>query len=195
MLKLYEAEAPAEEPITIDEAKLHLRVDGDDEDAHIMNLITAARMEAERVTWRAFCERTFVLNLDAWPGESCIALPRAPLRSVESVIYTSDAGVATTMASSDYIVSAPGNERGLIALKRQSTGWPTTTLQVVDGIELRFTAGYGDPSDVPQLFKQAMLLMIGHWYENREEVVITPGVVAVEVPLAAQGILFNNRAW
>lgn len=194
MLKIHRIAEPVEEPLTIDEAKLHLRVDGTDEDAHIMNLITAAREEAERVTHRSFITQSWRRYLDCWPATSMIPLQRAPLQSVTSVKYTDEDGAQTTLATSSYLVSANGNERGEIRFKR-SFSYPSVTLQEVDAIEVEFVAGYGDPSDVPQLFKQAMLLMIGHWYENREEVVITPGVVAVEVPMAAKSILFNNRAW
>ncbi|MEM7131175.1 MAG: head-tail connector protein [Chloroflexota bacterium] len=194
MLKIARTTEPTEEPLTIEEAKLHLRVDGTDEDAHIMNLIIAAREYAEEVTWRSFCTQIWRMYLDCWPRSFYVALPRAPLRSVTHLKYTDENGSETTLASSNYIVSGNGTQRGSIAFK-SSFSVPSVTLQEIDAIEIEFVAGYGDPSDVPQRIKQALLLIIGHWYENREEVVVTPGIVSSEVPMAAQALFHSLRAW
>ncbi len=61
-------------------------------------------------------------------------------------------------------------------------------------VVVRYVAGYGVAGDVPALLKRAMLLLIGHWYENREAVVVASGTVATALPLAVDSILWQFRA-
>ncbi|MEZ4714304.1 MAG: head-tail connector protein [Caldilineaceae bacterium] len=187
MMKLLVTIHPTEEPIGLSEAKLHLRVDDTADDDLITALIVAARQRFEAVTWRSLITQTLVMKLDSWPCGQCIELPRPPLVSVSSVQYTDDDGVTATFASSNYLVSTAGHP-GAIVLKN-SADWPTTTLQAVDGISVTYVAGYGDAADVPQIIKQAILMMVGHWYENREEIVAAAGVTAARVPFGAQSIM------
>lgn len=178
---------PAIEPVSLPEAKLHLRVDIDDDDTAIVGQIMAARRWAEKATWRAFNTQTWELTLDAFPGVTWIQLPWPPLQSVTSVKYTVDAGTEYTYASSNYIVDVD-NEPGKIVLKSTST-WPSDTLYPVNGVRIRFVAGYGDDAeDVPEHYRQAILLLLGHWYENREQVVVS-GAVPKEVPLGVEALL------
>ena len=185
--------APAEEPLTLAEAKSHLRVDGTDEDTYIASLIAAARERAESETWRALVTQTLRAHLDCWPSANYIKLPRSPLQSVTHIKYYDESDVATTMAPSDYIVST-AREPGRITL-RNGKSWPTSTLRAADGIEIEFIAGYGLAADVPQQLKQGVLLTIGHWFENREDVVIQPGIAGKAIPHGAQSIFRMYRAW
>jgi len=186
-MKLTVSTPPAEEPITLTEAKLHLRVDDDADDALIAALITAARQRIEAATWRSLITQTLVLRLDEWPAGNCIELPRPPLVSVTSVQYTDEAGSTTTFASSNYLVSTAGDP-GAIVLKSTSA-WPTATPQAVDGVTVTYVAGYGEAVDVPQIIKQAILMTVGHWYENREEAVVGAGFTGAKVPFAVQSII------
>lgn len=178
---------PAIEPVSLPEAKLHLRVDIADDDTMIEAQIKAARRWAESVAWRAFITQTWELTLNAFPGVTYIQLPRPPLQSVTSVKYTVDAGTEYTYASSNYIVDTD-NEPGKIVLKSTST-WPSDDLYPVNGVRIRFVAGYGaDAENVPEHFRQAILMLLGHWYENREQVVVS-GAVPKEVPLGVEALL------
>lgn len=185
--------APAEEPVTLTEAKTHLRVDGTDEDTYITRLITGARIDAESKTWRALVTQTLRGYLDCWPAENHIKLPRSPLQSVTHIKYYDASDVATTLATSDYIVSA-NREPGRITL-RNGKSWPSTTLRAADGIEIEFIAGYGLAAAVPELLKQGILLTVGHWFENREDVVIAPGIAGRAIPQGAQSIYRLHKAW
>ena len=177
---------PAEEPITLTEAKLHLRVDYDEDDALIEALIMAARERAEGHMWRALITQTLNVRLDSWPCHEFLFLPRPRLQSVSSVQYTDDLGATATFASSNYIVST-ASEPGVIALK-DNAEWPTATLQVIDGISVTYVAGYGVAADVPAIIKQALLLTVGHWYENREDVLAGAGMSGAALPMAAMAI-------
>lgn len=183
-------EAPAIEPLTLATAKNHLRVDLSDDDTLITTLITVARRVAERSTNRALITQTWELVRDYWPRVDYIELPRSPLQSVTSVIYTDTADAQHTLDTSIYLVDTD-HEPGRVALKFAQI-WPTTVLQTRNGIRIRFVAGYGgDASDVPGDITQAMLLLIGHWYENRETINI--GNIVNEIPLAASALLGMNE--
>ncbi|MEO8501892.1 MAG: head-tail connector protein [Vicinamibacteria bacterium] len=161
---------PSTEPITLVEAKLHVRQDLADDDTLISGLIVAAREEVERVSWHALITQTWEVVLDRWPGDLSgdhLELPKPPLQSVASIIYTDVPGTPTTWtAPNNYIVdtdSLPGR----VVLADGAT-WPSAVLTPSGGIRVRFVAGWANAGLVPQLYKQAMLLLIGHWYENRE---------------------------
>ncbi len=93
--------APTAEPVSLAEAKLHLRVDDNADDVLIGALITAARQHAEHDTRRALVTQTWKLVLDAFP-ESVITLDRAPVSAVVSVVYTDPDGVSQTLAPGGY---------------------------------------------------------------------------------------------
>ncbi len=162
---------PAEEPITLEEAKAHLRVDIEDDDQLILNLITAARQKAESILKRALITQTLIYYPDDFPDEDYIELPMPPLQSVTSIIYTDYAGTATTMTvTTDYVVDIK-KEPGRVVLAYGQV-WPSTTLTVTSPIAITFIAGFGTPEDVPMAVKAAILIITADYYENRESYVI-----------------------
>lgn len=182
--------APATEPLTLTEAKTHLRVDGSDDDTYITSLITVARKYCEGFQNRAYITQTYDLTLDAFPINN-ITLKPPPIQSVTSIKYYDTAGTEYTFDASNYIVDTD-SEPGRISLGYLKT-WPIITLQPINGVKIRFTAGYGDAaSSVPETVKQAMLLLIGHWYENREPV-ITGMSVSSEIEFTARALLSMDR--
>lgn len=186
-------EEPAEEPVSRSEAKLHLRIEEDvtDDDALVDRLITVARVECEKVARRAFVERTCVAQLDVWPWDGVITLTAPPLVSVEEIRYTDADGNEATVDAAGYWVDTH-SEPGRVVLK-SSASWPSVTLQEIAGIQIEYTAGYGDAADVPAGYQQAMLLLIGHLYENREAVVVGQGITMLKLPLAVDALLMGDR--
>lgn len=182
---------PVEEPLTLDEAKAQCRVDVADDDTLITALIVAAREYCEARDWRAYVTQTLDLYLDAWPVGSQIELPRPPVQSVTSITYTDEDGTAATISASDYVLDTV-TEPGRIVLK-SNISWPSVTLQIVNGIVVRYVAGYGLAVAVPQRIKQAMLLLVGHWYENREQT--TVGAVSRSIEFAVESLLGVERAF
>lgn len=180
---------PAEEPITLQEAKLHLRVDSNDDDTLITSLITSAREYCEDFLNRALITQTWDLTLDDWPDEDYIKVPLPPLQSVTSVTYYDTDNNATVMDAADYFVDDQ-SEPGRVHLA-YGESWPSTTLRPANGVVVRFVAGYGNAANVPQKIKQAMLMLIGHWYENREASVT--GTVSREVEFAVNSLLWLDR--
>lgn len=188
---------PSAEPVTVAEAKTHLRVDGSDDDTYIGALVTAARQHVEHVTSRALVTQTLALTLDHFPGTAhgildlrmrpeelrgrghdwVIRLPRSPLQSVSSITYIDDAGASQTLAASKYDVDTSSLVPRITPA--YSEVWPTTR-PIPNAVTVTFVAGYGAAADVPAALKQAMLVLIGTMYEHRETVVA--GAAPEKVP-------------
>lgn len=184
-MKYLIATAPSTEPVTLADVKLHLRtITGDTtEDAAIITpLITAAREYCENYTGRALAAQT----IEAYPEafESVIRLPCPPIVSVASVKYTDDTGIETTMSNSDYTVDTVG---GSIVFKTI----PSFTPAAANPIKITYSAGY---TTLPKTIRQAMLLLIGHWYSNREAVVVGP-YESTEIDLAVKHLLNQYKVW
>lgn len=189
------AAAPVE-PISLAEAKLHLRIPHDLEDSRIASLITAARMHAEVFTRRALVPREFALRLDAFPVKPStpIILPNAPLTTVESVAYTDAAGDAQTLSVGTEVLVDLDSEPGALCLPYGGS-WPSTR-GMFDSVVISYSAGYGDEDDprersCPEPIRQAMLLFVGHWFEHREEVIT--GTIATVLPSASRSLLWPYR--
>ena len=165
--------APATEPVTLSEAKAQVRVTTADDDTLLTNLIPAARQRVEDITGRSLITTVWDLVLSRWPCDGVIWFPQAPLVTVDAVTYTDQAGSSQTWAAANYVVSAPSGPRAQAGSLRLVYGasFPIVLGQP-DVISIRFTAGYGNASSVPAPLKQAMLLLIGDWYENREDEVV-----------------------
>lgn len=171
--------APAVEPVSVSEMKLHLRVDGTDDDTYIGALITAARMKVEEETGRALCTQTYDFYMHETPGWR-IRLPRPPLQSVTWIKFVSKADVETTVSASDYIVDVTRTP-GMVLLKYDRS-WPSVDLKETGGVKIRYLAGYGVAVAVPELLKTIIKLAVGSFYENREGTLVAQGVTVMELP-------------
>jgi uncharacterized phiE125 gp8 family phage protein len=199
---------PAEEPVSLAEAKSFLRVDSSSEDLFITSLIKAATQFAEKATGRVFITQTWDLTLDAFPftakqnagwwdgmregsivdlvdRKGLIEIPKPPLQSITH-LKTFDTGNAeATFDSANYFVDTQSTP-GRLALNHGVT-WPSTALRPVNGIQIRFDAGFGSATDVPQPIKQAILMLAAHWYENHEAIVT--GTISKEVEFGTKALL------
>ncbi len=183
---LAQTAAPAILPVTLAEAKAHLRVDFTDDDTAITTLIGAATAHfdgAAGVLGRALISQSWEWRADEFPatltGE--IPLPLAPLLSVESVKYIDIDGAEQTLATSIYNVRIPGKLPGAVLLK-YAQYYPATRVEP-DAVRVRFTAGYGAAAgDVPTPIRQAILLWTGFLYANREPT--KPEMAAVDALVA-----------
>jgi len=178
------------EPLSLIETKTHCRVDTTADDELILGLIAAARQMTETITRRALITQTWDWIFDAFPGTDRLRIPLPPLQSITSITYTKEDATTGTVSSGDYVVDTD-SEPARVVLKSTAT-WPSDTLQVANGVTVRFVAGYGDAaSDVPEAIRRAMLLMIGHWYENRED---TLGVGNIQrIPQGSEYLLWPYR--
>jgi uncharacterized phiE125 gp8 family phage protein len=178
--------APTSEPVTLEEAKTHCRVDFNDDDALLEGHIAAAREYCENFTRRQFVTATYALRMDDLPDE--IVLPRPPLASVTSITYVDATGSTQTLSSSLYTVDTYV-EPGRIVPAYNAT-WPSVRGHTND-VVVTFTCGAA-VANVPARAKQAILLLVGHWYENREEIGI--GNIVTKIPTAADALL-HSLSW
>lgn len=183
-------EPPTAEPVALADAKLHLRVDGDDEDALIAGLITAARAYVETICrpQLALMRQTWRLVLDAWPSTARIELRPYPLQGVLAVRYRPlGESEPVTLTPETYLVDTASEPGRLLA----RNGWPGGALEPMNGFEVEFVAGTEEPHETPAVIRQAMLLLVGHWYENRE-IQVTTGAVPAALAFTVTALL---RPW
>ncbi len=176
---------PSAEPVTLAEAKDHLRVTTTDEDSLIESLISAAREIAESFTNRALVTQTWDWKFGAFPA--CLEVPKAPLVSVTSLQYVDGNGDTQTLATTEYSVlnaaSVTGPGRIVPAYGK---AWPAVRGMPND-ITVRFVAGYGAALAVPPQIRWALLLILGELYARRESALV--GATIVEVPYSANALL------
>lgn len=206
---------PTAEPISLDEAHLHLRLDVYDsppthpDDPLILSQITAAREWIEKFTGRSMSERLLEIGLDAFPNQHRgrgnypdhrlgvaytgegrrphpIRLPGGPVNSLDRVLYTDSAGVDQTMTDAQF----DSYEEPARVLPASGSTWPSTQI-CMGAVKVRYWAGYSSPDDspsgtpLPLPLKQAMLLVLGHLYETRED---TADVALISVPMGAEAL-------
>ena len=177
-------DAPAGEPVSLAEAKLFLRVEHDDDDDIIAALIAGARIHVEAQTRRALITQTWRLVRDVWPATGCMRGPagaaaRARLRRG---VHDSD---GTTLAL-DVATISRRHSSGAGACWRSRVARRPRPGGTVGGIEIDIEVGYGDASrDVPEPLRQAIRLLVAHWYENRG-MIAAGGEVAV-LPESGRG--------
>lgn len=153
---------PAVEPVTLVEVKNHLRLAHDSEDELLAGLVRAAREDVERATGIAMIEQSWRLMRDDWPGDGRVPLMRHPVREILSVTLFGSEGEASVMDPSDYLLDSISRLARLHFERRPER------LRALNGIEIDFVAGFGEAgTDVPDLLKRAVLMLVAHWYEFR----------------------------
>lgn len=172
-------------PVTLDEAKDHLRVVTTDEDQYINALCLAATDFAEKFQNRTFVSRPRTMVLDAFP--TVIRPPYPPLVSVTTLNYVDSDGATQTLSSSNYRVDAI-TEPGRITVA-YNLSWPDIR-SVTNAVTITYVAGYGKAAAVPDDVKAAIKLIVGHLYEHRESV---SEITLNEVPGSAKSLLWPNR--
>lgn len=172
--------APASEPVTTAEAKTHLRVSGSDEDTYIDSLVTSARQWVELYTGLALITQTITEKWDDFPCErEVIPLRIAPVIGSLSITYKATDGTNTTWSSSEYVTSLAMPEP--IIAPAQGYYYPTPIAEIA-AVSIQYSAGYGAASAVPKAIKQAILLLVGDMYEQRQDTV-------KQLPTAAERLL------
>lgn len=160
---------PAVEPVSLSDAKAHCRVDGTSDDAYITALISAAREWAEVYMDEALIHQRLAMRLDFFPVE--IILPRPPVVTPSVgmplvITYTPDSSMQTAvLQAAGYRVdsdAAPG-----VIRPPYGGSWPSH-LSDFNSILVTWWAGRSNSgAGVPHGVKNALLMLVGHWYERR----------------------------
>lgn len=154
--------APSVEPVSLEDAKNHCRIDGIEDDALIDALIIAARESAEHETGRALCTQTRELVLDAFP--EAFVLRGSPVQSVISVKFIDINGAEQTLDPADTLLDKDSEPGYLVPAYGKS--WPST-FALPNAVRVQYVCGY---STVPESIKAWIKLAVGTMYAQRETV-------------------------
>ena len=184
---------PAVEPVTVSEAKAHLRIDGAAEDILIASLIVTSRLHIEAALGLALISQAWRLTLDTWPEkrwspDGAVRFPLRPVRSVEELVVYGADGAPDVLSPESYLVDTESLAPRIVP---RDGSWPAPGLPV-GGIAIAFEAGMGEEAeDVPQPIRHAILLLVAHWYEHRDPMEI--GSVGAAIPAAVSDLLKPYR--
>lgn len=177
---------PNDEPITLAEAKAHLRVVAADDDTYISALIVTARQMVEQRTGRALMPQRVRIGMDSF----CLVtkLPRLPLAEVHGLIikYYDGDGTQQTVNDATYTINTYVEPVEVTLAYQQS--WPDFR-PVAGGVTMEYDVGYTDADAVPMPLKQWMLLAIGAMYDNRDQVIV--GTIVNSLPEDFMGLLWQ----
>jgi uncharacterized phiE125 gp8 family phage protein len=180
---------PTTEPVTLAEAKAHCRIEIPDDDGLLAGYILAARNYVEGQTHRTMLTQTWDCTADyGWPmrsGRHRFDVPLSPVQAVSSISYVDQNGATQTLATSLYTVVS--NRTKAFIVPSYNASWPSVQC-VPDAVTVRVVVGY---TQTPDELRQAMLMLVGSFYENRESVVI--GQTPAEVPMAVEALISPFR--
>ena len=187
--------APAVEPVTLSEAKAHLRVDTTTDDAYIGSLISAAREWCEQYLDRTLVHTQWVMRFDRFPpdGTMDIELPRPPMATAGTttavaLTFTYENGTTSTYSTASYRVDRDGVPGTVKTLYGQT--WPPH-LQDDNAISVTWWGGYGaSGTSVPAAIRHAMLMLVGMWYERR---MAADSMSGNEIPFGVESLLSSQK--
>ena len=174
-MTIAELAPPVGEPLTLADARAHLRIDDTADDAMIADLITTVRDHLERTTGLVLIARTFRLYLDAWPEGRVLEIGRGPIVSIETITGYDALGAPFEADMTGFVLD------GTALPARLSLPVGLETARAVNGVEIDFTAGFGTTgTEVPASLKRALLLHLALLYAYRGAV--SPGDQPADVP-------------
>ncbi|PLW76808.1 head-tail connector protein [Cohaesibacter celericrescens] len=179
---------PSALPLTLIEAKAHCRVDGTDNDDYLTAAIGAAVSYLDGysgILGKCLMPQTWAQEFDRWKD---FPLCLGPVIDLLSISYFDSNGDPQSVDLSTVRI-----ERRVIdtfAALKSVASWPNADFSY-GPITVTWRAGHSDAGAVPDAIKQAMKLLVGHWFESREAVVV--GTISSELPLAVDALLTPHR--
>jgi uncharacterized phiE125 gp8 family phage protein len=160
---------PAIEPVTLPEAKAHLKIAHNADDTLVGALITAARVHVETTLRRLLVDQSWRIYCDTFPSTGRLSLPFAPIREITKItVYDAD-GDPTTLPSTSYVADLIGAPARLAF----NASVPRMPGKALNGIEIDVKAGYGPSGvSVPQPLREAIMMLVARWYDYRDSTVI-----------------------
>lgn len=163
-------EPPDTDPVTLAEIKTRFDIDYDDHDTFLRSAIKAATAWVENRTARALIEQTWELRIEEF--EDRIEIPKRPTLDIVSITYIDASGDEREIEEEDYLFIDGGPNNASVVMPVDA--WPTDIYARPDAVRIRFKAGYNDDIGVPEDLKEAIRSLAGHYYENREAVLLSP---------------------
>jgi len=191
-MRLEQSTAPTIEPVTLAETKNFCRIDENRDDALVDGLIEAARVYVETKTGRQLIDATWKLYLPDFP--SIIRLPRPPLDSITSITYVDSDGVTQTESATIY--TADTKSEPAIVHEAYGQSWSTHRGDEDDSVIITYKAGYGSAvTDVPKALRIGVMMLVNHWYDNRQVVVTGSSNRATEAVDALLSLYTVGWVW
>jgi uncharacterized phiE125 gp8 family phage protein len=186
---------PVVEPVSLTEAKAHLRVDADDDNAYIMSLIAAARGWAEQYLDCTLVFTQWTMRMDGFPpnGMENIELPRPPMATTDgkatvSITYTTEGGSVVVFPANEFRVDRNATPGSLSPLYDQA--WPVHRRDE-NSVSVTWWGGFGeDGRSVPAQIRHAILMLSAHWYERR---MAADNMGGNDVPFGVKSLLDSCR--
>ncbi len=208
MLKPVRTVAPAAAVVSLDLAKQHCRIDHDDEDMTIRAYVDAATDAIDAyggMSGRALITQTWQQDFDGffdWRSKNAgifnptdrapyLRLPVGDAQAISSITYYDTNNAQQTLATSVYTLMQ--DAIGPYVTLQSGQTWPSTVIRD-DAVRVTWTAGFGADSDsVPAKYRQAILLLVAQWYENRENVLADYRVTVNDLPWTVKALIGLNR--
>lgn len=185
--------APTEQPVSLAEAKVHCLEDTAEQDTYITSLILAATAHCDYqygITGRALITQSWSIA-DSGPSlDLTFSIPITPVKSLTSITYFDSSNVSQTLDVDDFQLIQSGMQAYIVP--DDGTDWPDM-FDRVDALTVEVVAGFGTVASglVPPTIKQAILVLVCHWFENRETVVI--GAEPRSVPFMFDTLIAPHR--
>ena len=188
MISLEVVTPPTGEIIPLADVKAHLRVGHNLDDVLIGSYVAAAAVQVGAVlSWRTLQETEYSATFDAWNGV-VVYLPYPPVQVVGAIEIVDNSQNPPAVVAVDLASTALDKELGRVWFYGGAVNGGGAPGQ----LRIRYTAGY---ATLPDWARQAILLLTGHYYENRESVVVGAGVVGVAIPQAVDDLALAHKAW
>ena len=156
---------PASEPVTLAEARDHCEIIATDttHDTKLNRFLQAAREKLEDDSGMACVTQTYTVSMTEFPVDGVVDIAIRPIQSITSITYYDSADAQQTLATTEYVLDTQRREVRLAYNK----SWPVITPRH-NGIVITLQAGFGTAANVPAIMKQAILLLTGNAFANRD---------------------------
>lgn len=181
--------APTVEPLTVDEVQTWCKATEGAEAETLETLISEARRHVETLLGRALAAQTLAARFDRFP---CwvITLERPPVTSITSLQYVDTDGATQTLDPSKYLADLHSEPARITPAYGQV--WPSARCQM-NAVTVTYVAGYATVAAVPGPIRRAIAMLVAHWFENREAVLVGPS--AIEMPMHVRDMLMPWKVW
>lgn len=164
---------PAVEPVTLEQVKNHSRITHIEDDSWLLMAMVVARQFIEKTCELSLITQTRRTTFDGF-RKPWLTLAYGPTISISGIEYYDQTNTLQTLAN--YQAALESNPCMIVPAAGQA--WPQTMPNRMDAVKVTYVAGYGDPENVPAALRQAILLLVDHWYSNRSAVEMgSPGPI------------------
>ena len=180
---------PAVFPVTLEEAKANARIEHSEEDLLIQGMLEAASEHCERIQSKAYGLQSWQAAFEHFPLFPKVLLRKAPFHSLKKFYYLNALSQEVLFQEgTDFMVDDTGLFARIILLDGFS--FPTDPASG-NCFRVEFDCGNDVMSDVDRTARQAILMLVAHWYDNRGTVIV--GAVSKEMEFAVHALLGPDR--